>query len=53
MFGISYGLYRPIIAFAIMLLFESCACVITILAVSKTRDMKEFNELFEMAEKNY
>jgi len=51
MFGISYGLYRPIIAFAIMLLFESCACVITILAVSKTRDMKEFNELFEMAEK--
>ena len=28
MFGISYGFYRPVIGFSIMLLFEICACAI-------------------------
>ena len=50
MFGISYGFYRPIIGFAVMLLFEVCAFVITILAVSQTKDVKNDNELFESAE---
>jgi len=50
MFGISYGFYRPIIGFAVMLLFEVCAFVITILAVSQTKDIKNDNELFESAE---
>lgn len=50
MFGISYGFYRPVIGFAVMLLFEVCAFALTALAVSKARDIKEYNELFEMAD---
>jgi len=50
MFGISYGFYRPVIGFAVMLLFEACASVIAILAVSRTKDVKTDNELFEMAD---
>lgn len=50
MFGISYGFYRPVIGFAVKLLFEACASVIAILAVSRTKDMKTDNELFEMAD---
>lgn len=50
MFGISYGFYRPVIGFAVMLLFEACALVIAILAVSRTRDVRTGNELFELAE---
>lgn len=50
MFGISYGFYRPVIGFAVMLLFEVCAFALTALAVSRTRDIREYNELFEMAD---
>ena len=50
MFGISYGFYRPVIGFAVMLLFEICAFALTALAVSKTRDVKAYHELFEMAD---
>ena len=50
MFGISYGFYRPVIGFAVMLLFEACALVIAVLAVSRTKDVKRDNELFEMAD---
>ena len=50
MFGISYGFYRPVIGFAVMLLFEVCAFALTALAVSKARDIKEYNELFELAD---
>lgn len=50
MFGISYGFYRPVIGFAVMLLFEACAFVLTALAVSRARDVKTDNELFEMAD---
>lgn len=50
MFGISYGFFRPVIGFAVMLLFEVCAFALTALAVSKARDIKEYNELFEMAD---
>ena len=50
MFGISYGFYRPVIGFAVMLLFEACALVIAVLAVSRTKDVKTDNELFEMAD---
>lgn len=45
MFGISYGFYRPVIGFSIMLLFEICACAITVLGITKAKDIKE-NELF-------
>ena len=50
MFGISYGFYRPVIGFAVMLLFEICAFALTALAVSKARDVKAYHELFEMAD---
>lgn len=50
MFGISYGFYRPVIGFAVMLLFEACALVLAVLAVSRTKDVKTDNELFEMAD---
>lgn len=50
MFGLSYGIYRPVIGFAIMLLFEVCSLFISILAVSRTKDVKANNELFEMAD---
>jgi len=50
MFGISYGFYRPVIGFAVMMLFEICASALAALAVSKARDVKEYNELFELAD---
>lgn len=50
MFGISYGFYRPVIGFAVMLLFEVCALAISVLAVSRIRDVKDDNELFSMAD---
>ncbi|MBR6649390.1 MAG: helix-turn-helix transcriptional regulator, partial [Bacteroidaceae bacterium] len=52
MFGISYGFYRPVIGFSVMLLFEACALVATVLAVSRTKDIKRDNELFEMADES-
>lgn len=52
MFGISYGFYRPVIGFAAMLLFESCALAIAVLAVSRTKDVKTDNELFEVADES-
>lgn len=50
MFGISYGFYRNIIGFTVLLLFEACAAVIAIVAVSRAKDIKTDNELFEMAD---
>lgn len=49
MFGISYGFYRPVIGFAVMLLFEICAFLLTAIATGKTKDVKADNELFKMA----
>ena len=50
MFGISYGFYRPVIGFSVMLLFEVCAVVLSVLAVTKAKEVKNDNELFEMAD---
>lgn len=52
MFGISYGFYRPVIGFAVMLLFEAGAFVVATVAVTMAKDVKINNELFEMAEEN-
>ena len=49
MFGISYGFYRSVIGFAVLLLFEAAAVVLEILAVNKLKELKD-NELFEDAE---
>lgn len=45
MFGISYGIYRPVIGFSIMLLFEICAFAITVLGITRAKDVRN-NELF-------
>ena len=52
MFGIAdgYGKGFMDIGFAIMLLFEVCAIGIAVLAVSRTKDVRNDNELFEMAD---
>lgn len=50
MFGISYGFFLPVVGLAVMFLLEACACVIASLAVSRARDVKACNELFEAAD---
>lgn len=52
MFGISYGFYRPIIGFAVMLLFDITAVVLAVLAVNKAKSVKEDNEVFEEADES-
>lgn len=49
MFGISYGFYRPVIGFAVLLLFEAGAVTFVVLAINKLKELKE-NELFEDAD---
>ena len=50
MFGISYGFYRPIIGFAVMILFEVAAFVLAVIGVNKMQETKRENELFENAD---
>lgn len=50
MFGISYGFYRPVIGFFVMLLFEAAAFIITAIAINKMKSSKTDNELFENAD---
>ncbi len=50
MFGISYGFFRPIIAFGVTMLLEVGALFLAIVAVSKIKAVKADNELFEEAE---
>ncbi len=49
MFGIYYGFHRPVIAFSVMLLFEAAAATLAALAVSRARDARNDNELFDLA----
>ena len=46
MFGISYGFYRPVIGFSVMMLFEVVSFVIAVIGLNKARDVAN-NELFE------
>lgn len=50
MMGISYGAYRPVVGFSVMLLLEAVAFVMAVLAVNKVKTAKSDNELFEEAE---
>lgn len=50
MFSISYGFYRPIIGFAVMILFEAAAFVLAIIGVNKMKEAKKENELFDNAD---
>ena len=47
MFGISYGFWRPVVGFALLLLFEAAATVLMLIAVNKLKEIKAGNELFE------
>lgn len=49
MFGISYGFYRPVIGFAVMLMFEAAAFALSAIAVNRMKEIKADNELFENA----
>lgn len=50
MFGISYGFYRPVIGFFVMLLFELSSFIIVVISINKIRDVKTDNELLENAD---
>ncbi len=52
MFGISYGFYRPVIGFAVMILFEISSLVVTALSIIKAKDSRDDNELFEKADES-
>ncbi|MBQ8432294.1 MAG: helix-turn-helix transcriptional regulator [Clostridia bacterium] len=45
MWGISYGFYRPVIGFAVMMLMETAAFVLAAIAVSKYKGAKQDIEL--------
>lgn len=45
--AISYGFYRVIIGFAVMLLFCIAAAIVAVSAVNKMKEAKNDNELFE------
>ncbi len=47
MFGISYGFYRRILGFTIELVFVVTAIIVTIIAISKMKESRQDNELFE------
>lgn len=47
MFGISYGFYRPVIGFAVLLLLEAAAVVLAVIAVNKLKEIKTESEFFE------
>lgn len=49
MFGISYGFFRPVIAFTAMLMFEIAALIIAIIAVQRAREVSQENGIFEQA----
>ena len=50
MLGISYGFYRPEIAFFVMMLFEIAAFVVAVIAVTRWKEMKTGNALLENAD---
>ena len=48
LFGISYGFYKPILAFCVMLLFIIAAFVIALISVNKLREIKNDSETFDL-----
>lgn len=50
MLGISYGFYRPIIGFAVMMMFLVGAVTVTFVGTSSMKTAKQENELFENAD---
>ncbi len=50
MLGISYGFYRPIIGFAVMMLFLVGAVTVAFVGITRMKTIKQENELFENAD---
>lgn len=50
MLGITYGFYRAVIGFAVMLLFEVAAVLLAFIAMNKMKQTKADNELLENAD---
>ena len=50
MLGISYGFYRPIIGFAVMMLFLVGAVTVAFVGITSMKTVKQENELFENAD---
>lgn len=50
MLGISYGFYRPIIGFAVMMLFLVGAVTVAFVGITSMKTIKQENELFENAD---
>ncbi len=46
MLGISYGFYRPVIGFAVMLVLAVIAALLVVLAINRLKMVNEDNELF-------
>lgn len=49
MYGISYGFYRPVIGFFVMLMFVIAAVTLAVIGVGKMRETKADHELLESA----
>ncbi|MBQ4284596.1 MAG: helix-turn-helix transcriptional regulator [Lachnospira sp.] len=47
MFGVSYGFYRRVVGFGIELVLVVVAVIIAVIAVSRMKDARQDNELFE------
>lgn len=52
MYGISYGFYRPVIGFFVMMLFAVLSFALTVITVSRMKETKNNNELFENADES-
>ncbi len=52
MLGISYGLYLPVVGFAVMLIFQSVAVAFSVIAVNKLKTSLKDNEILESADKS-
>ncbi len=50
MLGISYGFFRPVVGFAVMMIFEIGSLAVSFLALNKAKFLKTSNELFENAD---
>lgn len=50
MFGISYGFFRPVIGFAVMIIFEIAAAATALISLNTLKETKSDNELFETAD---
>jgi len=49
MLGLSYGAYRPVIGFFIMLVFEICAALVASVALIRSKDVRDGSDLLMSA----